>query len=407
MSRPSQLYLLSRWEQIVACNLPNLSSCQVHVLAMWTLGATLLEACLLNQVTQLWAEMLHKSPNTVRQQLREFYCPAQRKNGRQRKEIDVTLCFAPLLRWVLSLWHGDRLFLALDATTLEDRFAVLAVCVIWGKCAIPVAWKILPGNKKKAWKGEWLKLLPLLKSAVPETMTTVVAADRGLWAPWLYQAIREQGWHPFLRINTNGTFKPEGGNEFKSLSILCPKGSAQAYIGTAFKSIRLNCTLLTEWKAGYKDPWLILTDLPPSSANVSWYRYRCWIEQCFKVLKSAGWQWESSKITECDRAERMWLVMAVSTLWTLSLGTTEEEIARFDSEWNLEDEMACHPSNRLPFVRSFRLGRIKVLANLLTKWEIQFGELYPTYWEPTPAEQVAREEKARKKSAEKAPKAKT
>ena len=63
----------------------------------------------------------------------------------------MTLCFAPLLRWVLSLWHGDRLFLALDATTLEDRFSVLAVCVIWGKCAIPVAWKILPGNKKKAW----------------------------------------------------------------------------------------------------------------------------------------------------------------------------------------------------------------------------------------------------------------
>lgn len=26
-------------------------------------------------------------------------------------------------------------------------------------------------------------------------------ADRGLYAHWLFEAIRRNGWHPFLRIN--------------------------------------------------------------------------------------------------------------------------------------------------------------------------------------------------------------
>ena len=40
-------------------------------------------------------------------------------------------------------------------------------------------------------------------------------------------------------------------------------------IGIAFKGRhrQLHCTLLACWEAGYKDPWLILTDLPPEAAS--------------------------------------------------------------------------------------------------------------------------------------------
>ena len=48
--------------------------------------------------------------------------------GERRKDIDVTSCFAPLLCWVLSQWQpGEKkLALAMDATTLGQRFTVLA-----------------------------------------------------------------------------------------------------------------------------------------------------------------------------------------------------------------------------------------------------------------------------------------
>ena len=58
--------------------------------------------------------------------------------------------FAPLLAWVLSWWQGTQLAIALDATTLGDRFVALAISVVYRGCAIPVAWVVLEAGKKKA-----------------------------------------------------------------------------------------------------------------------------------------------------------------------------------------------------------------------------------------------------------------
>jgi len=36
----------------------------------------------------------------------------------------------------------------------------------------------------------------------------IVLADRSLYAKWLFEAIVELKWHPFLRINTKARFVP-------------------------------------------------------------------------------------------------------------------------------------------------------------------------------------------------------
>src|SRR4030095_8535004 len=43
--------------------------------------------------------------------------------------------------------------------------------------------------------------------------------------------------------------------------------------GTAFQKAgrQVECTLLVLWEDGYKDPWLILTDLPPEASDAAWY----------------------------------------------------------------------------------------------------------------------------------------
>jgi len=38
----------------------------------------------------------------------------------------------------------------------------------------------------------------------------IVLADRGLYAQWLFAAIQALGWHPLLRVNAGGTFRPAG-----------------------------------------------------------------------------------------------------------------------------------------------------------------------------------------------------
>src|SRR5205809_947721 len=133
-----------------------------------------------------------------------------RKRGPKRQALHVETCFAPLLGWVVSWWQGTQLALAIDATTLGERFVVLAVSVVYRGCAIPVAWVILPAGTKHAWRREGLRLLRRLHRAIPRAWTVIVLADRGLYAPWLFRRITRLGWHPFLRVNTAGRFRAAG-----------------------------------------------------------------------------------------------------------------------------------------------------------------------------------------------------
>lgn len=106
----------------------------MRVLALWSLGLVLSRCCALTAVSIFWATALAQQENTVRQRLREWCYAADDKAGTsrgiKRQDVSVTDCFVPRLRWVLSWWEGTQLALALDATTLGDRFVVLAASVV-------------------------------------------------------------------------------------------------------------------------------------------------------------------------------------------------------------------------------------------------------------------------------------
>jgi hypothetical protein len=77
----------------------------------------------------------------------------------------VETCFASFLAWGLSWWEGNQLALAVDATTLGQRFVVLVVSVVYRVCAIPVAGPVLPATEKHAWRGEWVRMLGQVRAA--------------------------------------------------------------------------------------------------------------------------------------------------------------------------------------------------------------------------------------------------
>ena len=83
---------------------------------------------------------------------------------------------------------------------------------------------------------------------------------------------------------------------------------------------RLDCTLFACWEFGHEEPWFIVTDLEPDQSEGLWYAMRAWIEHGFKLLKSQGWQWQKSRMTDPDRASRLWLVLAVATRYVLAVG---------------------------------------------------------------------------------------
>jgi hypothetical protein len=193
---------LSAWIAELETVFAHLRRPQVKVLAEYSLGIMLAGRCGLSCVAFVLAQWLGQSFDTVRERVRDWYCGAADKSGRRRRELDVETCFGPLLAWVLRDWDGGDLAIALDATTLGERFVVLAISVVYRSCAIPVAWTVLAAGAKGAHKPHWLRLLQRFKDLVPPHLNVIVLADRGLYARWLFRAIVSLGWHPFLRINT-------------------------------------------------------------------------------------------------------------------------------------------------------------------------------------------------------------
>jgi Transposase DDE domain len=388
-----------QWRDSIAEHFPGLTRPQVYVLALWAWGMVCTRCCGLTTVSVFLALFFACPANTMRQRLREFYQEADAKAGQKRQALDVKACFAPLLGWVIEGWPNRQLPIALDASNKGDQFVVLAISVVYRGCSVPVAWRILPATLSTPWRDEWLALLKQFQDVVPKGWTVLALADSGLWAPWLFGAIVDLHWHPFMRITLAGTFRPEGKAQFQPLrSFAAKEGASWRGRGTAFATVgrQLPCTLMAWWGPGQKEPWLILTDLAPQVGGANWYALRAWIEQGFKDIKRGGWQWQHTRMADAERAERLWLAIAVATLWLLRVGGEAEQqgwgqagaLPELDLSVPQAEQGAAAKKprrrNRWRLVSVFALGWLVILMALLDHAPLPLGQWYPQPWPEVP-----------------------
>lgn len=309
MRVPSEVYQM---QASIQEHFPHLRAAQQQGLAWWVYGVILAQsACQSAVVTALlaWGQ-----GHALRQRLREWLYDGADKAAACHTQVEVSQCFEPLLRWVLSGWQGRDLALALDVTLHRDRVAALVISVLYRGSAIPGAWGILPANTKGRWMEPILALLERLRAAVPASMHVLLLADRGLWSPRLWRFLRQLHWHPLLRVQNPMTFAPDG-RERTVASALVRPGHAwvgRGRLGTP-KSARLRVTLIAVWTPEQEVPWAVVTDLAPTQVGVSWYALRMWVELGFRALKGMGWQWQRTRRTDPDRVARYWWVLAVAT----------------------------------------------------------------------------------------------
>ena len=198
-------------------------------------------------------------------------------------------------------------------------------------------------------------MLNELGKAVPTEWEVIVLADRGLYARWLWDAIRAWGWHPFLRLNIGCKARVPGEATFEWLSRWVPtpgtswQGQVECFVS---KKGRVNGTLLMHWEPGYESAWVILTDLDPREALVSWYGLRTWTEGGFKDFKRGLWGWHHTKMARASSVERLWLAMALAQLWCVSLGCPAE--AKLEAEVLHSEPGASLPARHIAHRRRKR-----------------------------------------------------
>lgn len=364
------------WMRIVSGRFPKLTLPQVRGLASWSFGIALSQSSSLSRVAYAIALLNDEPMNRVRQRLKEWYQEADAKRGRRRRTLEVSSCFEGLLRWVVALLpSGTRsLRLAMDASNIKQRFTVLSIAVLYEECAIPVAWKVVAAGAKGGWKEHWQQLFKQLHGVVPSDWHVIVCADRGLYADWLYHTIVALGWHPFLRINHHqGQFQGSNQSQWQPLSqVVATVGEHVQQQVRCFKENTLECTLLGCWELGYQEPWLIVTDLAPTEANVLWYGFRAWIECSYRDLKSDGWQWQNTRLQDPQRAERLWLAMAVAMLWVVTLGSHS------DRHPSLPASASSTGTSRAPRSLScFSQGWLALIVHLIKRIPITLPTWFP------------------------------
>ena len=316
MRLPRECYQM---QKAIETHLPHLSQPQLTGLALWVCGAILAGSACQNAVASAlspWSNW-----HNLRQRLREWLYDGGDRATPCQTELDVTLCFAPLLRWVLAWWRSDGLALAIDPTLKGDQTTAIVISVLYRSCAIPVAWHIRHADQPGSWMDPTVELLRELASAVPENMTVIVLCDRGIASPKLWKQIRAQGWHPGMRYRKNITFCADGGKRLPAQHFVSRPDTAWIGRGTAFNApkSKRRCTLLVVWYAEQEEPWIILTDLAPNKVGPSWYALRFWIELGFKALKSLGWkpEWKTPRIgglpqAACGHRPKRWLPITVT-----------------------------------------------------------------------------------------------
>jgi len=289
------------------------------------------------------AELLDQPMNTLRQKYREMYYENEAKAGvkkrhNKRRELVPEELFADLLRGVLRQWEGEKtLVLALDASALMDRFTVLSISVVYRGCGMRVAWTMQAGHQAGEWRPHWERMLRQLAGVVPADWTVLVMADRGLYAAWLYQAIQANGWHPFLRVKKALSFRAEGEEAFGSIGGRV-KRTGREWKGRgewSEKGDRMHGTVLVRWEEGYEEAICVVSDLPQDQAKTAWYQMRFWIEDEYKDGKRGWFHWEQTKMTNPQRASRLWVVLAIVLHKAILLGgqlEAQEQQARHRSK---------------------------------------------------------------------------
>ena len=330
-------------EAHLSARLPDLSPAQRKGLAYGVVGTVLAGSACLNAVFSLLATDV-AAHGRLRQLLRMWMNDKPTSQGwYSGPAVDVRSCFGPLLHWILSLWQGSELVLALDPTSHRDRVVSLAVSVVYRSCALPVAWQVVPAQQPSgSWVQAYCDLLQLLAPAIPGSMHVTVLCDRGIASPRLWDAICQQRWHPYMRYQQHITFQSHAG----------PRLPARAWVTQPGHS----CVAV--WGAQMAAPWILLTDQPPAAVSLEVYGLRVWIEQGFRILKREGWNWHRTRRLDPARVDRHWLVMAVATLQVLAYGTRVEDAALLGRHpWHLTQAPATLPVRTRPRAISvFRLG---------------------------------------------------
>lgn len=238
--------------------------------------------------------------------------------------VRIRAYYEGLIRTALAEWAGRTVYLALDTTLLAGRLVICRVSLIYRGRAVPLAWQVYEGQSATlAWRRYRPVLSRTLKWLPPDTHV-ILLADRGFRTTQLMRWCVAQGWHYRIRLKGNTRVRLADGRQLRLKDLHLRPGMVRF-----LQSVHLEhdgygpLHVALSWdQTPNAQPWYIATDQAASWSTLVEYGYRMDIDESFRDDKSGGFQLEDSGLTDVVSVSRLLLVLAVATLYLVSVGVT-------------------------------------------------------------------------------------
>jgi hypothetical protein len=232
--------------------------------------------------------------------------------------------YKPLAQTALLDLRGQKLYLALDGSSLWDEFVIVRLALVYRGRALPISWVVLQQKSTTVAFEKYKHILKEAATILPKGCSVILLADRGFDDNALFCAVRDLGWGFRIRLkksilvqrlnkpSTNvGRLMPaKGGALFLHKVWITERWFGPVYLALAH----------AQTPNGYEE-WAILSDDPTDLHTFDEYGLRFDIEEDFLDDKSAGFQLESGEIRNAEALSRLGLILAAATLYLVSTRT--------------------------------------------------------------------------------------
>lgn len=303
--------LLYQWSEMIDKAFPKMGRWQKHMLARFSYGVLLAHSCTLNVIAQRL---------TGRAEASSLERGLQRWLANDRLVMKVLV--GAWIEWVLRLWGKAPLLILMDETKLSDHVAVMMVGVAYQSSAIPLIWRAytIADYPEAGQVALMHDLLAHLQPHIPPHQSALILADRGLGtSPTWQEHLSDSGWAYLLRVQGSSLILLPGQKPQPLRRLV---GYGQTWTGRAqvFKKAGWQWKwVYLVWEVGYAQPCCLFSN--QAQLTPSLYSQRFYHEVSFRDLKSDGFNWQTSHVWLPAHVERLLLVLALATLWSLTQGT--------------------------------------------------------------------------------------
>jgi len=255
----------------------------------------------------------------------------------ENEKIEVHTLYGPLMQQALSGWIDKTLYVALDTSMWWETYCIVRLSVIYRGRAVPLVWSVIEHGSATGAYDVYKALLEQAATVLPGSWRVVVLADRGFADTKLMRQLKRLGWHFRIRIKANFWIAQRGARRFQVRDISLAPGHARFWYGVRVTAQHFGWVHLAVARPlGSEEYWYVISDEPTEGKTLEEYGLRFDIEENFLDDKSNGFQLESSLIRTPEALERLCLVLAITTLYLVSLGTSvvQQGKRRFvDAHW--------------------------------------------------------------------------